>query len=148
MAEHSTVNRRVTGSSPVGGANIARAPERSSGALAIYVPLARTSNPSGLRPRRDNGFYFLARSEKPSPRCIESRATENCGGQQRWFLARSENLRLASSSPVGTFSPNRVPVTPRACALGGITVFTSSRARKNRHPAVSSPVGTFSPSRE
>ena len=121
MAEHSTVNRRVTGSSPVGGANIARAPERSSGALAIYVPLARTSNPSGLRPRRGKDF---------------------------WFLARSENLRLASSSPVGTFSPNRVPVTPRACALGGITVFTSSRARKNRHPAVSSPVGTFSPSRE
>ena len=112
MAEHSTVNRRVTGSSPVGGANIARAPERSSGALAIYVPLARTSNPSGLRPRRGKDF---------------------------WFLARSENLRLASSSPVGTFSPNRVPVTPRACALGGITVFTSSRARKNRHPAVSSP---------
>ena len=118
------------------------------------------SNPSGLRPRRGKDF---------------------------WFLARSENLRLASSSPVGTFSPNREPVTtalgagagaptpnfvwsspvgganivrtpkaspwgfllytflwlepvtPRAYALGGITVFTSSRARKNRHPAVSSP---------
>ena len=125
MAEHSTVNRRVTGSSPVGGANIARAPERSSGALAIYVPLARTSNPSGLRPRRGKDF---------------------------WFLARSENLRLASSSPVGTFPLSREPVTtppyagagalppgPRAYALGGITVFTSSRARKNRHPAVSSP---------
>ena len=180
MAEHSTVNRRVTGSSPVGGAklkaselrseafpfsrrdsnavttalgagagaptpnfvwsspvggaNIARVPERSSGALAIYVPLARTSNPSGLRPRRGKDF---------------------------WFLARSENLRLASSSPVGTFPLSREPVTtppyagagalppgPRACALGGITVFTSSRARKNRYPAVSSPVGTFSPSRE
>ena len=89
MAEHSTVNRRVTGSSPVGGADIARTPERSSGVLAIYVTLARTSNhstlrerwgapfgPSGLRPRRGNGFYFLA---------------------------RSENLRLASSSPVGAF---------------------------------------------
>ena len=134
MAEHSTVNRRVTGSSPVGGAklkasersseafpfsrrdsnavttalgagagaptpnfvwsspvggaNIARAPELCSGVLAIYVPRTRTSNhstlrerwgacsrPSGLRPRRDNGFYFLARSEKPSPRCVESRAT-------------------------------------------------------------------------
>ena len=134
MAEHSTVNRRVTGSSPVGGANIARAPERSSGALAIYVPLARTSNPSGLRPRRGKDF---------------------------WFLARSENLRLASSSPVGTFPLSREPVTtppyagagapapgPRAYTLGGITVFTSLRARKNRHPAVSSPVGTFSPSRE
>ena len=134
MAEHSTVNRRVTGSSPVGGANIARAPERSSGALAIYVPLARTSNPSGLRPRRGKDF---------------------------WFLARSENLRLASSSPVGTFPLSREPVTtppyagagapapgPRAYTLGGITVFTSSRARKNRHPAVSSPVGTFSSSHE
>ena len=50
-------------------------------------------------------FYFLARSEKPSPRCVESRATENYGRKQRWFLARSENLRLAGSSPVGTFSP-------------------------------------------
>ena len=95
------------------------------GVLALSVPLARTSNPSGLRPRRGKDF---------------------------WFLARSENLRLASSSPVGTFSPRREPVTtppyvsagalpsgPRAYALGGITVFTSSRARKNRHPAVSSP---------
>ena len=95
------------------------------GVLALSVPLARTSNPSGLRPRRGKDF---------------------------WFLARSENLRLASSSPVGTFSPNREPVTtppyvsagalppdPRAYALGGVKVFTSSRARKNRHPAVSSP---------
>ena len=74
------------------------------------------------------------------------------GGGQRCFLTRSENLRLASSSPVGTFPLSREPVTtppyvsagalpsdPRAYALGGITVFTSSRARKNRHPAVSSP---------
>ena len=109
LAEHSTVNRRVTGSSPVGGADIARTPERSSGVLAIYVPLARTSNPSGLRPRRGKDF---------------------------WFLARSENLRLAGSSPVGTFPLSREPVTtppyagagaptpgPRAYALGGITVF-------------------------
>ena len=132
------------------------------GVLALSVPLTRTSNPSGLRPRRGKDF---------------------------WFLARSENLRLAGSSPVGTFSPNHESVTtppyagagapapgPRAYALGGITVFTSSRARKNRHPAVSSPeqqgsvggskdfwflarsenlrlagsspVGTFSPNRE
>ena len=141
MAEHSTVNRRVTGSSPVGGAklkasersseafpfsrrdsnavttalgagagaptpnfvwsspvggaNIARAPERSSGVLAIYVPLARTSNPSGLRPRRDNGFYFLARSEKPSPRCVESRATGICRRKQRFLVPRA----LGKSSP-------------------------------------------------
>ena len=124
LAEHSTVNRRVTGSSPVGGADIARTPERSSGVLAIYVPLARTSNPSGLRPRRGKDF---------------------------WFLARSENLRLAGSSPVGgaklkasersseafPFSrrdSNTVTTAlgagagaptpgPRAYALGGITVF-------------------------
>ena len=151
MAEHSTVNRRVTGSSPVGGAklkasersseafpfsrrdsnavttalgagagaptpnfvwsspvggaNIARAPERSSGALAIYVPLARTSNPSGLRPRRGKDF---------------------------WFLARSENLRLASSSPVGTFPLSREPVTtPPYVSAGalpsGSVWFESSR---------------------
>lgn len=90
------------------------------GVLALSVPLARTSNPSGLRPRRGKDF---------------------------WFLARSENLRLAGSSPVGTFSPRREPVTtppyagagalpsgPRAYALGGITVFTSSRARKKPSP--------------
>jgi len=36
-----------------------------------------TSNLSGLRPRRDNGFYFLAHSEKPSPRCIESSSSRH-----------------------------------------------------------------------
>ena len=158
LAEHSTVNRRVTGSSPVGGAHKARILRAPPWGFLLYLlpwlepvttpPYAgagapapgsvwfessrnilskpRTSNPSGLRPRRGKDFCFLA---------------------------RSENLRLASSSPVGTFPLSREPVTtppyagagalppgPRAYALGGVTVFTSSRARKNPHPAVSSPV--------
>ena len=78
-----------------------------------------------------------------------------------YFLARSENLRLASSSPVGTFSPSHESVTtppyagagalppgPRAYALGGVNGFYFLARSENLHPAVSSPVGTFSPSRE
>ena len=164
MAEHSTVNRRVTGSSPVGGAHKARIlrappwgfllytflwlepvttpPYVSAGALPSgsvwfessrnILSKPRTSNPSGLRPRRGKDF---------------------------WFLARSENLRLAGSSPVGTFPLSREPVTtpPYAgagapapgsvwfessatVAYGVVEIFGSSRARKNPHPAVSSPV--------
>ena len=105
LAEHSTVNRRVTGSSPVGGADIARTPERSSGVLAIYVPLARTSNPSGLRPRRGKDF---------------------------WFLARSENLRLAGSSPVGTFPLSREPVTTPPYVSAGAPTPNPSGLRPRR----------------
>ena len=148
MAEHSTVNRRVTGSSPVGGANIARTLKASPWGFLLYTFL--WLEPVTTPP------YVSAGAPAPGPRAYA------LGGiTVFYFLARSENLRLASSSPVGTFPLSREPVTtppyagagalppgPRACALGGITVFTSSRARKNRHPAVSSPVGTFSPSRE
>ena len=86
MAEHSTVNRRVTGSSPVGGAHKARTPEASPRGFLLYL--------------------------------------------------------LPWLEPVTTppyVSAGALPPGPRAYALGGITVFTSSRARKNRHPAVSSP---------
>ena len=37
LAEHSTVNRRVTGSSPVGGAYKARTPETSSLGFLLYL---------------------------------------------------------------------------------------------------------------
>ena len=95
MAEHSTVNRRVTGSSPVGGAHKAR---------ILRAP------PWGFL------LYLLP-----------------------WL----EPVTTPPYAGAGAPAPG-----PRAYTLGGITVFTSSRARKNRHPAVSSPVGTFSPSRE
>lgn len=86
MAEHSTVNRRVTGSSPVGGAYKARTPETSSRGFLLYL--------------------FL------------------------W-------LEPVTTPPY--VSAGALPSGPRADALGGITVFTSLRARKNRHPAVSIP---------
>ena len=189
MAEHSTVNRRVTGSSPVGGADIARTPERSSGVLAIYVPLARTSNPSGLRPRRGKDFWFLARSENlrlassspvgtfplsrepvttppyvsagalPSgsvwfessrnilskPRTSNPSGLRPRRGKDFWFLARSENLRLASSSPVGTFPLSREPVTtPPYVSAGalpsGSVWFESSRNILSK-PRTSNPSG-------
>ena len=127
MAEHSTVNRRVTGSSPVGGADIARTPERSSGVLAIYVPLARTSNPSGLRPRRGKDF---------------------------WFLARSENLRLAGSSPVGGAklkaserSSEAFPFSRRD-SNAVTTALGAGAGAPTPNFVWSSPVGTFPLSRE
>ena len=129
MAEHSTVNRRVTGSSPVGGAKL-KASEQSSEAFPFS--------------RRDSNAVTTALGAgagAPTPNFVWSSPV---GGS--CFICSS------GSSPVGTFSPSHEPVTtppyagagalppgPRAYALGGITVFTSSRARKNRHPAVSSP---------
>ena len=50
------------------------------------------SRPSGLRPRRDNGFYFLARSEKPSPRCVESRATVAYGMVEIFISSRARKI--------------------------------------------------------
>ena len=86
MAEHSTVNRRVTGSSPVGGAHKAR---------ILRAP--------------------------------------------PWGFLLYTFLRLEPVTTPPYVSAGALPSDPRAYALGGITVFTSSRARKNRHPAVSSP---------
>ena len=73
-----------------------------------------------------------------------------------YFLARSENLRLASSSPVGTFSPSHESVTtppyagagalppgPRAYALGGVNGFYFLARSENLRLASSSPVGAF-----
>ena len=84
--EMEAVNRRVTGSSPVGGAYIAGTPEASSLGFLLYT--------------------FLGLEPVTTPPYVSAGA---------------------------------LPSGPRAYALGGITVFTSSRARKNRHPAVSSP---------
>ena len=146
LAEHSTVNRRVTGSSPVGGAYKARTPKASPWGFLLYLFL--WLEPVTTPP------YAGAGAPAPGSVWFESRATGICRRKQRFLVPRALGKSSPRwSSPVGTFSPNREPVTtppyagagalpsgPRAYALGGITVFTSSRARKNRHPAVSSPV--------
>ena len=59
--------------------------------------------PSGPRAYALGGitvFYFLARSEKPSPRCVESRATVACGVVEIFGSSRArKNRHPAVSSP-------------------------------------------------
>ena len=132
MAEHSTVNRRVTGSSPVGGAKL-KASERSSEAFPFS--------------RRDSNAVTTALGAgagAPTPNFVWSSPV---GGAHKartpkaspWGFLLYLFLWLEPVTTPPYVSAGALPPGPRAYALGGITVFTSSRARKNRHPAVSSP---------
>ena len=146
MAEHSTVNRRVTGSSPVGGAYKARILRATPWGFLLYLflwlepvttpPYAGAGAlPSGPRAYALGGItvFTSSRARKNRHPAVSSPEQQGSvvGSKDFWFLARSENLRLASSTPVGTFSPHREPVTtppyagagalpsgPRAYALG------------------------------
>ena len=152
LAEHSTVNRRVTGSSPVGGAKLkaselrseafpfsrrdsnavttalgagagaptpnfvwsspvegahkARIPKASPWGFLLYLflwlepvttpPYAGAGAPApGPRAYALGGitvFYFLARSEKPSPRCVESSATVAYGVVEIFGSSRARKI--------------------------------------------------------
>ena len=156
LAEHSTVNRRVTGSSPVGGAKL-KASERSSEAFpfsrrdsnAVTTALGAGagaptpnfvwSSPVGgaykariLRPPPWGFLLYLflwlepvttppyagagalpsgsvwfesSRNILSKPRTSNPSGLRPRRGKDFCFLARSENLRLASSSPAGGNEP-------------------------------------------
>ena len=132
MAEHSTVNRRVTGSSPVGGAKL-KASERSSEAFPFS--------------RRDSNAVTTALGAgagAPTPNFVWSSPV---GGS--CFICSS------GSSPVGTFSPSHESVTtppyvsagvlpsgPRAYAPGEATMLHPAKNVKAKAQRSSSPTST------